>query len=437
MRYIYVDNYRGFADCYIPIMDVNFMVGENSTGKTSILSLLNLLATPNFWFTLDFNQENTQLGCFRDIVSAESKNRDYFKIGIIECGENCNKKNAKQAYLFLLKFISKEGLPHVAQYSFLQDGIAYTTIFEDEKISYYDEKVEFGNNPKDNLMAVFKKWANVELKEKDLKKLDIQFNVSRLLIHLPSIIQSVISGSTSSNREKLRFGLRLPDFASNAAWIAPIRTKPKRTYDQYKFDFSPEGEHAPYLMKRLLNQKSISDSFQKFIKEFGSNSGLFKNIAVKKLGENPESPFQLDVMLNKSPINVEYVGYGVSQCLPIIVELFARPKSSWYFIQQPEVHLHPRAQATLGEIFFHFATKENKHFFIETHSDFTIDRYRVNIKKSSVVKHQSQVLFFERTTAGNSITSLPIDLKGAYPDSQPDTFRSFFINEEMRILGLE
>ena len=42
MNYIYVDNYRGFSKTLVPIGEVNFLVGENSTGKTSILGLIKL-----------------------------------------------------------------------------------------------------------------------------------------------------------------------------------------------------------------------------------------------------------------------------------------------------------------------------------------------------------------------------------------------------------
>lgn len=36
---LYVDNFRGFSDAYVPLTDINFLVGENSSGKTSLLSL--------------------------------------------------------------------------------------------------------------------------------------------------------------------------------------------------------------------------------------------------------------------------------------------------------------------------------------------------------------------------------------------------------------
>ena len=40
MKTLYIDNYKGFVDTYIPFEDVNFLVGNNSTGKTSIVNLI-------------------------------------------------------------------------------------------------------------------------------------------------------------------------------------------------------------------------------------------------------------------------------------------------------------------------------------------------------------------------------------------------------------
>ncbi len=51
---LFVDNFRGFTDAYIPITDVNFLVGENSAGKTSILGLIRLFSKPDFMMGRDF-----------------------------------------------------------------------------------------------------------------------------------------------------------------------------------------------------------------------------------------------------------------------------------------------------------------------------------------------------------------------------------------------
>ena len=47
--YVYMDNYRGFSNAAIPLRQVNFLVGENSTGKTSFLELLDVLSYGPFW----------------------------------------------------------------------------------------------------------------------------------------------------------------------------------------------------------------------------------------------------------------------------------------------------------------------------------------------------------------------------------------------------
>ena len=64
-------------------------------------------------------------------------------------------------------------------------------------------------------------------------------------------------------------------------------------------------------------------------------------------------PFQLQVKVRSGPrANLMDVGYGVSQILPILVDVM-RPdtRSRTFLLQQPEVHLHPRGQAALASLF--------------------------------------------------------------------------------------
>jgi predicted ATPase len=147
------------------------------------------------------------------------------------------------------------------------------------------------------------------------------------------------------------------------------------------------------------------------------------------------SPFELKVKIAEKLININYVGYGVSQCLPFLVEMFSRNKGTWYAIQQPEVHLHPKAQAALGNLFYSLSISEDKNFLIETHSDYIIDRFRLNCRQAAnkpVV--DSQVLYFERTPTGNTVYPIEIDDRGNYSENQPETFRDFFIKEQLELL---
>jgi predicted ATPase len=105
-------------------------------------------------------------------------------------------------------------------------------------------------------------------------------------------------------------------------------------------------------------------------------------------------------------------------------------------IQQPEVHLHPKAQAALGDVFFELAIENSgKRFLVETHSDYIIDRFRQKQKKSGQ-KPCTHVLFFLRRDGKNHAYSITIDEKGNYDADQPEEFRKLFITEAIENLGL-
>ncbi|KJU83665.1 hypothetical protein MBAV_004141, partial [Candidatus Magnetobacterium bavaricum] len=180
-----------------------------------------------------------------------------------------------------------------------------------------------------------------------------------------------------------------------------------------------------------------SQKFLEFIKEYGKESGLFKDIEINSFGDNPASPFELKIVSEDKSLNICNVGYGVSQSLPILLELFAREKNTWYAIQQPEVHLHPRAQAALGDVFFNLALQEKKRFFIETHSDFIVDRFRLNVNKNKDSEVESQVIFFEQKDGVNTAHPIEILPNGKYQDGMPESFYSFFVKEDLSILGLQ
>jgi len=156
------------------------------------------------------------------------------------------------------------------------------------------------------------------------------------------------------------------------------------------------------------------------------------------------SPFQILINLDGKEYNFVNVGYGVSQILPILTEIFKTSFNNWFLIQQPEVHIHPRAQAELGELFFEqsFNYEKKRKFIIETHSDYIIDRFRVQLrkyykkKKVELKENNTQILFFKRSKLRNKIYPIGIDNDGNYSKNQPKSFRDFFIKESMRILGL-
>jgi len=445
MRYLFVNNFRGFYNTFIPILDINFFVGENSTGKTSILKLIKLLTLPQFWFNLEFSAQDVEFSHFGDMVSAFSDDKSHFDIGLIKT--NKKNKNENNFTAFLMTFIEKNGMPFLSVFTYLKNNTINRIRFTKSLIKF--KKINFNEEVNDNDIVnnIYPQWLSDH--KNDTLGYSVLTTPEKLSIRdIPFIILINIMDAIDSKNKKRNKNLKGINinsmenifpliFDEDIAWIAPIRTKPKHTYDMYKLEFSSEGDHTPYLIKKILDKDSESKNFKSYIKNIGLSSGLFDDIKIKKYGRSATAPFELDIILNKKLFSICSVGYGVSQSLPVIVELFTRKKNTWFAIQQPEVHLHPKAQAALGDLFYQLACNENKKFLIETHSDYTIDRFRINYRLNDSKKPDAQILYFERGNKGNKIYPIKIGENGELPKEQPKGYREFFIKEEMKILGLD
>ena len=137
MRYIYVDNFRGFTNTLIPIKDVNFLVGENSTGKTSILAAINLMSTMAFWINQDFNTNAFRFGGFQDIVSAESANKKSFRIGFLDYRMNPKTEQEQvQFHCSLFTFKEEDGQPSLYRFTRINDTEIMKLMFLRSRIKY-------------------------------------------------------------------------------------------------------------------------------------------------------------------------------------------------------------------------------------------------------------------------------------------------------------
>ena len=440
-KLLFIDNYRGFSNTIVPLVDVNFMVGENSTGKTSLLGLLRILSSPSLFMGPGFRGgDEVQFGHFNEMVSAHATDRGYFTIGFVEENNHPRKVGVKLLSRTLLTYRDQSGIPKLSRLTCSAGDHEISLNITGDIVRYKTSPNLNVANAEDLKMSL-KSWNDDHANE-GLGWIDLRFPKGRakgVLVPIWVLIHWALE--QSKIRYSPDFPLMLGVFSEHLVWIAPIRTKPRRTYDEPNTAYSSEGSHTPYVIRRMLSSGQDATRFKTFMDRVGKASGLFQSIDIKRFGESDDAPFEVNAVLDEQPLNLSWLGYGVSQSLPIFVELLDRPRKSWFAIQQPEVHLHPRAQACLGDVFFEMALRDNKRFLIETHSDFTIDRFRMNYRRkpSKKTKQQlpeSQVLFFERRNRQNTVTPLSIGTRGELPADQPDGYRDFFIKEEMHLLDI-
>ncbi|MDL2226717.1 DUF3696 domain-containing protein [Deltaproteobacteria bacterium OttesenSCG-928-M10] len=76
------------------------------------------------------------------------------------------------------------------------------------------------------------------------------------------------------------------------------------------------------------------------------------------------------------------MGTGISQVLPVVAAAVAAEEDKFAILEQPELHIHPKLQTTLGDIFLQAANK-GAMFLLETHSEHLMLRLLRRIRETS------------------------------------------------------
>ncbi len=181
--------------------------------------------------------------------------------------------------------------------------------------------------------------------------------------------------------------------------------------------------HNP--IKALDNDVDLSA-----INRVGQKLGLFRQLDVRKLSTGQ---FEVRVNVSGSYYNLIDVGYGIPSLLPFIIAFCGTPSGSLFLLQQPEVHVHPSAQAGLIKMM-----AESDHaFVIETHSDHIITWFRILVKEKFLGHSDVALIYFEHPPEDKSSTRLhQISLDNrANLTGQPPRYQRFILEETNRLLG--
>lgn len=114
------------------------------------------------------------------------------------------------------------------------------------------------------------------------------------------------------------------------------------------------------------------------------------------------------------------VGFEISQVLPIIVQSLVSQKNI-ICIEQPEIHLHPKHQTTLANLFVEGVARGNQ-FIIETHSEHLILRLQNLIREGKIRAEDVSVNYIDKEIDGSYCLQLRLNEKGDFIDPWPNGF---------------
>lgn len=208
-------------------------------------------------------------------------------------------------------------------------------------------------------------------------------------------------------------------------YLGPLREFPQRSYaisGQAPSDVGVRGERsaeALWFASRTKKQRQqMLENINRWVKEFG----IAKEVRLQRLGKSNQYQVLFVDATTNLPVNIADVGFGASQLLPIIVQGFYAPSGSLLLIEQPEIHLHPKAQATLGDLLMEVVKAGDRQIIVETHSEHLLVRIQRRIAEQKFSHEQVAIYYFEPTPGGTKIHRLELDEYGQLVEPIPEGF---------------
>ena len=201
-------------------------------------------------------------------------------------------------------------------------------------------------------------------------------------------------------------------------YVSPLRAHPKRYYflDKAKVNSFLDTLDGEAIAETLKENSALKNSVNLWFKKFNLHIDV---------GPIKDIIHQIVVKQNSLDLDITDVGFGVSQVLPVIIQGFLSKDKSITLIEQPEIHLHPKMQADLADLFIDISiTKDNKknsfiankYLIIETHSEYLLKRLRRRISENKITANEIAIYYIEPQDESKSATITKIDIseKGAF-----------------------
>jgi hypothetical protein len=217
----------------------------------------------------------------------------------------------------------------------------------------------------------------------------------------------------------------------NTAYIGPLRTYPRRQPSVHEDSSAVPDKHFD-VWKTLSMNEEVRNSINKWIGPDGPLQTPYRIEGSETATPSRGLPgCRLIDLRTGATVTPRDIGVGISQVMPILVQVLAQD-SNLVLVEQPEVHLHPRLQAELADVFISgIHSGKPRVFVLETHSEAMILRFLRRIRETttgasqilpSFRREDFALIYVEPTECGAQLVEIRIDDHGRLMDQVPGGF---------------
>lgn len=432
IRQLRAQNFKAWRDTKsVSLAPLTVLFGPNSSGKSSINHLLMLLRqtvrSPDRNSVLDMGDPDSpvQLGTFRDLIFDHATKRelqielDWDLPAPLVVKDSYARKRAKQLRATGHGISFNGAIRQAPRGRTLQSqGFTYGLLNRDgatELVVRYEREPKRPDRWK--IAAENYKLVRTPGRAWELPK-PVQF------YGFPNEATAYFQNSAFLGDLELAFEAML----ESVHYLGPLRDPPKRLY--FWTGTIPEevGWRGEYAVQAILagadrrfnwKPKAKTRSLEETVASWLSRLGLATSFEVSEIAPG-RSEYEVRVQARRRSPTVQLtdVGFGVSQVLPVIAQMFYAAPGSILLVEQPEMHLHPRAQSELGDLLIEAVTARenaadrNIQLIVESHSEHLLRRIQRRVAEGGIAPEKVALYFCQPGSSGSVIQRLELDEYG-------------------------
>lgn len=217
-----------------------------------------------------------------------------------------------------------------------------------------------------------------------------------------------------------------------------LRGNPERTYPVTAIGPTFPGTFDKYVASVIAHWQNHDKPSLESLNEDLSTLGLTWKVSAQAVDDT-----QVELLVGRLPrparggakdlVSIADVGFGVSQILPVVVALKQAKPHQLLYIEQPEIHLHPRAQTGLADLLC-VAASRGVHIVLETHSEMLLLGLQSSVASGALDPRAVRLHWFGRRSDGRTeIIAADVDDAGAFGD-WPQDFSEVSLSAQRKYL---
>lgn len=420
---IKLENFKCFEETRtLNFGKITLLTGANSTGKSSMMySVLGALQGKDFPLSYSPNGCYVQMG---NLIEMLYKHDSHRTLGINFTLVDSETEEKLKVYTHWI--CTDAGNPILSSCELIGDFFRLYLRADGDGEQLLDIDVEPGKNKRKLKMEKMLEYANSQT-PLDGELLDL-LKYSSKETHLKDCL---VKEDKTDVMYPFYFSLYeartlLKRYDASINYICSFRQPAQRIYTEEPVTSGKIATSGEGFINELLRWKDEKqEKFAEFVEAMKS-LGLLYEVEPKRLGAGQ---FKIGVKVheNDEVANLWDVGFGISQTMPVIIADVELGKESTLYVSQPEVHLHPRAQANLGDYLIK-QTKNGKRYVIETHSEYLMNRLRLSVVRGDIDEEDIKVYYMGQEDGKTYIYEVKFTKSGQIIGAPKDFFDTYMID---------